>query len=129
MSSQDSTQASCLKSETKTEETNEDKYQAFSFGRVSSRIQSMVTFKKQDDYVEAISYANLSRVWSSNIETEIRLDFGDRQVLVAGINLKEVFHYLCSNRCSEIVELSTRASMGFPDGQAVVTKLEIQNGC
>ena len=107
------------------EQSNEDEYRAFSFGRVGSRSQAMLTFIKKDDYVEAIAYAKLDRVYSSNTELEIKLDFGDRHVFIQGENLTDLFNYVCANRCTEINEMTTETAMVTKT--PIVTKIEIRN--
>ncbi len=103
---------------------NED-YRAFSFGRVGSRSQAMLTFIKKDDYVEAIAYAKLDRVYSSDIDSELKLDFGDREVHIEGSNLRDVFNYIRSNRCSEIIERPAKASMASQPSTPAISKLSI----
>ena len=103
----------------------EDEYKAFTFGRVGTHSQAMLTFIKHDDYVEAISYANLRRIWSSDIEKQLNLDFGDRQVVIDGSNLQSLFQYICSNRCSEIIEKSKSEAITSIADQPVVIKLVI----
>ena len=102
-----------------------EEYQAFSFGRVASRSQPMLTFYKNDDYVEAISYANLNRIWTSDIERELKLDFGDRQVRIEGDNLADLFQYISTNRCSEIKEQPERLAIKIENDTPVVTKIEL----
>ena len=111
-----------------TPESNPDsEYKAFCFGRVGSRSQAMITFIKKDDYVEAISYANLNRIWSSNISNEIRLDFGGRIVTIEGARLNDLFNYIRMNRCSEVIEQSTYSAMEAQESSPTVTTITIKN--
>ena len=106
--------------------TDTEEYQAFSFGRVASRSQPMLTFYKNDDYVEAISYANLNRVWTSDIQRELKLDFGDRQVHIEGNNLSDLFHYIVTNRCAEVREQHDKLAMTAKKEMPVVSRIELQ---
>lgn len=102
-----------------------DEYQAFIFGRVASRSQPMLTFYKNDDYVEAISYANLNRIWTSDINRELKLDFGDRQVRIEGDSLSQLFDYLCTNRCAAVVEQTKQEALSVAHKDPKVLRIEI----
>lgn len=108
-------------------EPKDSEYKAFCFGRVGSRSQAMITFIKKDDYVEAISYANLNRIWSSDISSEIRLDFGDRIVTIEGAKLNDLFNYIRMNRCSEVTEQSTHSAMAAEEDSPIVATITIKS--
>ena len=105
---------------------SDTEYKAFSFGRVGARSQAILTFVKSDDYVEAISYANLNRIWSSDVSTQIQLDFGERTVLIEGTTLNDLFNYIRLNRCSEVIEQSKRSAMETKEGEPIVTNISIR---
>ena len=105
--------------------SGDDDYRAFSFGRVGSRSQAMLTFIKKNDYVEAIAYAKLDRVYSSDINTELKLDFGDRQVLIKGTNLSELFRYICLARCSEVTQQTSLEAMSSKEKDPTIDTLDI----
>jgi len=120
--------ASFLQDFAKVETSNDNEYKAFSFGRVGSRSQPMITFVKSDGYAEAISYVNLNRIWSSDTKTELKLDFGVREVEIRGNNLEDLFRYVATNRCSEITESSICETMGSQMENAIVTFIELKIG-
>ncbi|MEM9409984.1 MAG: hypothetical protein AAGA30_02655 [Planctomycetota bacterium] len=122
MKSQDN-QTSYLDSLAPPEKAKSEEYEAFSFGRVGNRTQTMVTFVKNDGYTEAIAYAKLDRIYSADVDKQLQLDFGDREVKIEGKNLKAIFEYVISFRCSEITESTPNIAMSFGNGEPVVESL------
>jgi hypothetical protein len=105
--------------------TSDEEYQAFGSGRIGTKTQIMVVFRRSDGFVEALPYASLNRIYSSDVERVIYLDFGDRVVLIEGNHLGMIFRYLVSNRCSEVVEIDERAAMRQNADDPVVARIVI----
>ncbi len=105
--------------------TSDEEYQAFGAGRIGTKTQIMVAFRRSDGYVEALPYASLNRIYSSDTERVINLDFGDRHVLIEGSHLALMFRYLTDNRCSEVVQVDERTAMRQNLDDPIVSRIVI----
>ncbi len=105
----------------------EEEYQAFGSGRIGTRSQIMVAFRRSDGYVEALPYASVNRLYSSDVDRVIYIDFGDRLVLIEGSHLSLLFRYLTDNRCSEVVEIDERTAMRQHPNDPIVSRIVISS--
>ncbi len=104
------------------EEADTGEYTAFARGRVGTRLQMMICFRKCSDEVIVFAYSLLTRIQSDNINRGFTMTFGDTKVTIEGENLIPLFHYIREHRAVEIVE-ADRTVMMQVDGECVVSRV------
>ncbi|MFN8707501.1 MAG: hypothetical protein ACK526_13455 [Planctomyces sp.] len=91
-----------------------EEYTAFARGRVGTRPQMMISFRKCTGEVFAFAYSMLTKIYSENPDRGFTLFFSDTQVHIEGEHLLQLFHYLIQHRVIEVVE--TERAMVFQAG-------------
>lgn len=99
-----------------------DEYTAFARGRVGTRPQMMVCFRKCSGEVKVFAYSLLTKIRSDNPDRGFSMSFHETEVRLEGENLLPLFHYLREHRAVEIVE-ADRAEMLTAEGECVVTRI------
>lgn len=97
-----------------------EEYQAYSFGRVSSKRQVTLLFRKASGEVEGFAYADYRGISAVNETIGFTVRFDTRTVKVEGQHLGELFQYICNHRAAEIREADVETAMQTPEGKAVV---------
>ena len=82
----------------------------------------MISFRKCDGSVEVFPYSMLSRIHSSNPDQHFRMTFSVNEVSIEGVNLKQLFHYICQHRATEVVE-ANRAIVMATEGDCCISRI------
>jgi hypothetical protein len=98
-------------------------YEALANGRIGSRAQLMLVFRKASGEVWAFSYLSLNEIRSPNPEKGFTADFGGVKVVVAGDRLGKLFQMVCLHRAAEIVEADHAKIFQTDAKDPVVTSL------
>lgn len=104
-----------------------EEYQAFANGRIGSRPQLSVIFRKASGAACCFSYAHLFTVESENPEAGCIVTFSaGKSVHLRGRNLAQLFDCICFHKAAEIAE--AHRSIGITaDGSApIVEAIEFQ---
>lgn len=99
-----------------------DEYAAFARGRVGTRPQMMICFRKCSGEVNVFAYSLLTRIRSENPDRGFTLTFSETEVRIEGEHLMALFHYLREHRAAEIVE-ADRTIVIKAEGECVVTRI------
>ena len=102
--------------------TPTDEYTAFARGRIGTRPQMMICFRKCSGEVTVFAYSLLTKIRSENPDREFILTFNDTEVRLEGENLLPLFHYLREHRAAEITE-ADRTELMQADGECVVSRI------
>jgi hypothetical protein len=102
--------------------TAPDEYTAFARGRVGTRPQMMICFRKCSGEVTVFAYSLLTRIHSENPDRGFSMNFSDTKVTLEGENLTPLFHYLREHRAAEIVE-AERTVVLSSEGECVVSRI------
>ena len=102
--------------------TPTDEYTAFARGRIGTRPQMMICFRKCSGEVTVFAYSLLVRIQSDNPDRGFTLTFSDTKVTIEGENLTPLFHYLREHRAVEIVE-ADRTELMQAEGECVVSRI------
>lgn len=81
-----------------------EEYTAFARGRVGTRPQMMICFRKCSSEVTVFAYSLLTRIHSDNPDRGFSMTFGDNKVTLEGENISPLFDYIRQHRAVEIVE-------------------------
>jgi hypothetical protein len=101
-----------------------DEYTAFARGRVGTRPQMMICFRKCSGEVYVLAYSLLTKIHSENPDRSFTLSFSDTQVRIEGENLIQLFHYVREHRAAEITEAERTVVMSA-EGECVVSRVLI----
>ncbi|MDA7980159.1 MAG: hypothetical protein MPJ50_15440 [Pirellulales bacterium] len=108
---------------------DERDYQAFSFGRVSSRLQPMIEFVKADGYRLTLSYMDLKSIATNDPSFGFELSFVHQTICIEGRHLETCYRYLQRNRVESVQEVNRAQAMEGDNEQGMVTNMKIkQNG-
>ena len=107
---------------------DDEEYKAFAHGRVGTRPQRTVLFRKCDGEEEGFAYAQFSRIRTTDRGREFTVEFAGVQVKVEGRNLGKLFAFLCAQRVPEIVEAARATALSLPDSEAVVESIRFLKG-
>lgn len=99
-----------------------EEYTAFARGRVGTRPQMMVCFRKCSGEVTVFAYSLLTKIHSENPDRGFSMTFGDTKVTLEGENLTPLFHYIRQHRAVEIVEAERTVVMQV-QGECVVSRI------
>jgi hypothetical protein len=102
--------------------TTAEEYTAFARGRVGTRPQMMICFRKCSGEVNAFAYSLLTRIYSENPNRGFSMSFSDTEIRIDGENLLPLFHYVREHRTAEIVE-AERAVVMSSEGDCVVSRI------
>jgi hypothetical protein len=106
------------------ETTTAEEYTAFARGRVGTRPQMMICFRKCSGEVFVFAYSMLTRIRSEDLERGFAMSFGDTEVRLEGNNLLPLFNYVREHRTAEIVE-AERTVVMQAQGECVVSKISV----
>jgi hypothetical protein len=98
-------------------------YEALASGRIGSRPQLMLVFRKASREVLAFSYISLTEIRSPDPEKGFTIDFSGVKVVVAGERLGKLFQMVCVHRAAEIVEADRVMAFQTDAKDPVVTSL------
>jgi hypothetical protein len=101
-----------------------DEYTAFARGRVGTRPQMMICFRKCSGEVSVFAYSMLTRIYSENPDQGFTLCFHEIEVHIEGENLLQLFQYLREHRAVEIVEAERTVVMSS-EGDCVVERVAV----
>lgn len=99
-----------------------DEYTAFARGRVGTRPQMMICFRKCTGEVTVFAYSLLTRIHSENSDRGFTMTFGDTNVTLEGENLVQLFDYIRQHRAVEVVE-AERTVVMTAEGECVVSRI------
>ena len=99
-----------------------DEYTAFARGRVGTRPQMMLCFRKCSSEVTVFAYSLLMRIHSENPDRGFTITFGDTKVTLEGENLTALFHFIREHRAAEVVE-ADRTVVMTTEGECVVSRV------
>lgn len=102
--------------------TAPDEYTAFARGRVGTRPQMMICFRKCSGEVTVFAYSLLTRIHSENSDRGFTMTFGDTKVTLEGENLVQLFDYIRQHRAVEVVEAERTVVMSS-EGECVVSRI------
>lgn len=103
-----------------------EEYTAFARGRVGTRPQMMLCFRKCTGEVTVFAYSLLTRIHSENPVRGFSITFGDTKVTIEGENLTPLFHYIREHRAVEIVE-AERTEILKTEGDCVVSRIAVKS--
>lgn len=110
------------------EATHDEEYTAFANGRIGTRTQLCVVFRRASGSSIAFSYSHLFSVESDDPQQGCTINFlPATQVQIRGQNLAMLFDSLCRHRAAEIVEAPRHATLNA-GGCAVVEGIEVIEG-
>ena len=110
------------------ETSNVEEYMAFANGRIGTRTQLCVIFRRASGSSIAFSYSHLFSVESDDPAQGCTIHFlPTTQVQIRGQNLALLFDSLCRHRVAEIVEAPRRETIQLSGG-AVVDGIEVVQG-
>ncbi|MEZ6033191.1 MAG: hypothetical protein R3C17_08875 [Planctomycetaceae bacterium] len=104
--------------------TATDEYTAFARGRVGTRPQMMICFRKCSGEVTVFAYSMLTRIQSDNTNRGFTITFGDTKVCIEGENLTPLFHYVREHRAVEILE-TERTVFLTAEGDCLVSRVSV----
>ncbi len=107
------------------ESDDDDALAAFRCGRIGTRPQLMIVFRKSSGEVFAFSYAHLDKIHAHDVSRGFTLDFGDAVVAVAGRNLERLFRCVCDHKAAEIAAEGRAAEFIAEDAEPVVTSITV----
>lgn len=101
-------------------------YTAFSYGRLSSRPQMTLMFRKPSGEVFGFPYALLTGIRSDDSESGFMVEFGQVTVVVSGRNLGKLFRYICEHRAAEVAEGSRSMAVCSFENECIVEAIQVQ---
>ena len=105
----------------------DDEYTAFAGGRVGVKPQQSVTFRTAAGAGLTLAYAHLYAVADDGPEAGFTLEFTRHTVEVRGRNLARLHRLLGDHRAREVRACDPLHGQLVPDGQPVVTGLDIRS--
>ena len=109
---------------------DDDEYTAFAGGRVGVKAQQSVTFRTAGGAGLTLAYAHLYGIADDGPEAGFTLEFTRHTVAVRGRNLGRLHKLLGDHRAREVRACEPLHGKLVPDGEPVVTGLEIRpRGC
>lgn len=87
--------------------------------RIGRHSQMMLAIRLCSGEVEVFPYATLSRIRSSDTDSELRLSFCIGDVIIEGQNLTRLYHYLCEHRVQELCQSNRTECMTSNDEPCV----------
>ena len=99
-----------------------DEYTAFARGRVGTRPQMMICFRKCSGEVNVFAYSLLTKIRSDNPDRGFAMSFNDTEVRLEGENMLMLFNYIREHRAVEIVEADRTVLMTAED-ECVVSRI------
>ena len=99
-----------------------DEYTAFARGRVGTRPQMMICFRKCSGEVNVFAYSLLTKIHSDNPERGFAISFNETVVRLEGENMLMLFNYIREHRAVEIVE-ADRTVLMTSEGECVVSRI------
>ena len=104
------------------ESVSADEYTAFARGRVGTRPQMMICFRKCSGEVNVFAYSLLTKIHSDNPDRGFAMSFNDTVVRLEGENMLMLFNYIREHRAVEIVEADRTVLMTAED-ECVVSRI------
>ena len=104
------------------EKATSDEYVAFARGRVGTRPQMMLAFRKCSGEMTVFAYSLLIRIRTENTNRGFMMSFADTDVRIEGENLTPLFHYVREHRAVEIVE-ADRTVLMQAEGECLVSRI------
>lgn len=106
-------------------EAEEDEvYAAFASGRLGTKPQLTLVFRRVTGTCHAFAYAHLYTL-DYDPSVGVVLQFTQHRVTIAGRNLDDLFRYLCLHRVQTVQEFDALLADTLPATTPVVTKLDI----
>jgi hypothetical protein len=103
-----------------------DEYTAFARGRVGTRPQMMICFRKCSGEVNVFAYSLLTKIHSDNPNRGFAIAFNDTVVRLEGENMLVLFDYIREHRAVEIVE-ADRTVLMTAEGECVVSRILVSS--
>ena len=104
------------------EDSVSDEYTAFARGRVGTRPQMMICFRKCSGEVNVFAYSLLTKIHSDNPDRGFAISFNETVVRLEGENMLVLFNYIREHRAVEIVE-ADRTVLMTAEGECVVSRI------
>jgi hypothetical protein len=79
-------------------------YVPFGHGRVATRPELAIIFRKADGSAKAFSYAHFYSVESDNPNEGFIVEFTQSKVTIKGRNLEPLLRYISQHRAAEVIE-------------------------
>ncbi len=114
---------SSAKTATIPEADSDSEYTLFGQGRVGTRPQLAIIFRKSDGPAKAFSYAHLYSVESDNPDEGFAVEFTQSNVAIKGRNLEPLFRYISQHRAAEVIESGRTQIFELAEPDPVVEKI------
>ena len=98
-------------------------YASFGHGRVGTRPQLAIIFRKADGSAKAFSYAHLYSVESDNPDEGFTVEFTQSNVAIKGRNLEPLFRYISQHCAAEVIESGRTQIFELAEPDPVVEKI------
>jgi hypothetical protein len=105
---------------------HEKEYVAFANGRIGTRPQLAIIFRKADGSAKGLSYAHFYGVEANDPASGFIAEFTQTKVIVKGRNLEELFRFLCQQRIWEVVEAQRNQIFDFSANEPIVECIDFQ---
>ena len=107
------------------DEDDERDITAYANGRIGTKPQLTVTFRKVDGSSHSFAYSHLYRIETATENGGFTAEFSHHTVTVQGRNLTHLHRLLCHHKVHTIQETSATQAMGIDENQPVVTGMYV----
>jgi len=104
----------------------ENEYTAYANGRVGTRPQLSIIFRKADESAKAFAYSHLYSVETSDPAAGFVVEFSQTRVTIKGRNLEALLRFICQHRVLEVTEAERSRVFEVAAEQPVVEKIEFR---
>lgn len=105
---------------------DENEYTAFANGRVGTRPQLSVIFRKADGSAKAFAYTHLYSIETDNPDTGFVAEFTQTKVKINGRNLEPLFRFFCQHRALEVIEAERNQVFELAAADPVIENIEFE---
>ena len=105
------------------EADSDSEYASFGHGRIATRPQVAIIFRKADGSAKAFSYAHLYSVESDNPNEGFMVEFTQSKVTIKGRNLEPLLRYISQHRAAEVIEAGRTQIFELAAEDPVVDKI------
>lgn len=107
------------------EDDDEQELTAFASGRIGSKPQLTVTFRKVDGSSHSFAYSHLYHLEADSENGGFTAELSHHTVTIHGRNLAHLHRLLCDHKVNLIQETSPTQALGIDENQPVVTAIYV----
>jgi hypothetical protein len=102
----------------------DNEYTAYANGRVGTRPQLSIVFRKADGSAKAFAYSHLYSIETADPNLGFALELTQTKVTIKGRNLSRLFFFVCEHRAAEVIEAERNQVFSAADADPVVETIE-----